>query len=116
MGRPQEMAILRAEAAWLRANTWAAHAHSGSPTTSLPRSLAPPWSCLTICTGSLGTCLGNGSPPCHPEDRAISMGHTSQQLSQLLTDSVRRKDLGTGGLGRGFSKGLSEGQASSLTR
>ena len=30
------MAFLQAEAAWFRANTWAAHAHSGSPTTILP--------------------------------------------------------------------------------
>ena len=44
------------------------------------------------------------------------MGHTSQQLSQHLRHSVRRKDLGTRGLGGEFSKGLSKGQASSLTR
>ena len=44
------------------------------------------------------------------------MGHTSQQLSQLLRDTVRRKDLGTGGLGGIFSRGLSDGQVSSLAR
>ena len=110
------MAFLRAAAGSFRAYSWAAHAHSGSQAHASLGSPDPPLSCQTICTGSLGTCLGNGSPPCHPEDRAISMGHTSQQLSQLLTDSVRRKDLGTGGLCRGLSKGLSEGQASSLTR
>ena len=36
MGRPQEMAFLRAAASCFGAKTWAAHAHSGSPATSLP--------------------------------------------------------------------------------
>ena len=54
----------------------------------------------------------------HPATQRIvrfPLGHTSLQLSQPLRHSVRRKDLGTGGLGGGFSKGLSKGQVSSLT-
>ena len=102
---------------WLpRAYMWAAHAHSGSQAHLSLGSPDPPLSCQTICTGSLGTCLETEAHPATQRTARFPMGHTSQQLSQLLRDSVCRKDLGTGGLGRGFSRVLSDGQASSLAR
>ena len=99
------MAFLRAESAWFRANTWAA---LGSPD--------PPLSCQTICTGSLGTCLETEAHPATHRTARFPMGHTSQQLSQLLRESVRRKDLGTGGLGGGFSMELSKGPVPCVAR
>ena len=110
------MAFLRAESAWFRANTWAAHAHSGSQAHASLGSPDPPLSCQTICTGSLGTCLETEAHPATQRTARFPMGHTSQQLSQHLRHSVRRKDLGNGGLGGGFSRGLSDDQASSLAR
>ena len=116
MGRPQEMAFLRAAAGSFRAHTWAAHAHSGSQAHASLGSPDPPLSCQTICTGSLGTCLETEAHPATQRTARFPMGHTSQQLSQHLRHSVRRKDLGNGGLGGGFSRGLSDDQASSLAR
>ena len=110
------MAFLRAESAWFWAKTWAAHAHSGSQAHASLGSPDPPLSCQTICTGSLGTCLETEAHPATQRTVRFPMVHTSQQLSQLLRDNVCRKDLGTGGLGGGCSRGLSDGQASSLTR
>ena len=55
----------------------------------------------------------------HPATQRIArfiLGHTSLQISHLLRDSVRRKDLGTGDVDRGFFRGLSKGQVSSLPR
>ena len=83
----------------------ATHAHSGSPTTSLPPVTCPTLSCLTICTGSLGTCLGNGSPHRHPEDRAISHGpHFPADLPAPHRQCAQER-LGDRGPGSGIFQG-----------
>ena len=110
------MAFLRAAAGSFRAHTWAAHAHSGSQAHASLGSPDPPCRGHSNSTGSLGTCLETEAHPATQRTARVPMGHTSQQLSQHLRHSVRRKDLGTGGLGGGFSRGLSDGQASSLAR
>ena len=82
---------------WLpRAYMWAAHAHSGSQAHLSLGAPDPPLSCQTICTGSLGTCLETEAHPATQRTARFPMGHTSQQLSQLLRDSVCRKDWGPG--------------------
>ena len=88
MGRPQEMAILRAEAAWLRANTWAAHAHSGSPALASLGSPNPPFRGHSSSTGSLGTCLWTQEPslpPRGPHDfRWGTLPRSTPTLAQTL--------------------------------
>ena len=66
MGRPQEMAFLQAPGGWFRAYTWAGHAHSGTPPQASLGSRDPPFSCQTIFTGSLGTCVGKQKPTLPP--------------------------------------------------
>ena len=88
MGRPQEMAFLRAAAGSFRAHTWAAHAHSGSQAHASLGSPDPPFRGHSSFTGSLGTCPWTQEPslpPRGPRDfRWGTLPGSTPSLAQTL--------------------------------
>ena len=82
------MAFLRAESAWFRANTWAAHAHSGSQAHASLGSPDPPFRGHSSSTRSLGTCPWTQEPslpPRGPRDfRWGTLPRSTPSLAQTL--------------------------------
>ena len=82
------MAFLRAESAWFRANTWAAHAHSGSPAHASLGSRDPPFRGHSSFTESLGTCPWTQEPSQPPrgprEFRWGTLPRSTPSLAQTL--------------------------------
>ena len=66
MGRPPEIAFLRAAGAWFGSYTWAAHSHSGSQAHASLGSPDPPFRGHSSSTGSLGTCPWTQEPSLPP--------------------------------------------------
>ena len=105
MGRPQEMAFLRAAAGSFRAYTWAAHAHSGAQAHTSLGSPNPPFRGHSSSTGSLGTCLWTQEPPCHLEDHAISPGEHCPEALPASHRHCTQDRLVDQGPGRGIFQG-----------
>ena len=90
------MAVVRAAAGWFRARRRGRAGASRPHPKSIPPGNVPPP--CDIRPGSQGPWAGvrvNGSPPCHPEDRAFSRGpHFPAALPPPQRQSAR-KELGT---------------------
>ena len=76
--------------------------------------LTHPLEVTAVPQGPWAPVRGHRSPSCHLEDHGISAGDTAQKHSQPRTDTVRRIDLWTWGLGGEFSRELSKGQVPSV--
>ena len=95
-GGPQEMAFVGAAPGWFRSKTAAGQGQGRPPLQKPPLGKRdPPLRYQVGFTGSLGCCPRNGSPPCHPEDRAFSRGpHLPAALPPPQRQSAR-EELGT---------------------
>ena len=103
------MAFLPAEAAWFRANTWAAHAHSGSQAHTSLGSPDPPFRGHSSSTGSLRTCSGKQKLPCHSEDCTISHRPHCLAAPSAPHRQCAKDRLGDRELGRGIFQGTLQG-------
>ena len=69
------MAFVGAAPGWFRSKTAAGQGQGRPPLQKPPLGKRdPPLRYQVGFTGSLGCCPRNGSPPCHPEDYAFSLG------------------------------------------
>ena len=111
-GVPQEMAFVGDAPGWFRSKTAAGQGQGRPPLQKPPLGKRdPPLRYQVGFTGSLGCCPRNGSPPCHPEDRAFSRGPPLAASPLGPQRQSARGSPGDLGPGPGASQGSGPGGA-----